>query len=114
MDFNENAYKNLDYTKEEFRKLTIADFYVTRAKYNIKRHINKLLKEGNERFESKYKTKNGDIRDVIVTTRVLSLERRNIISTTWHDVTELNRSKKEAENSTRDLERTFNSISRSF
>lgn len=67
-EFNDKAHQNLGYTREEFRKLRIADFEVIESPEKVKRHIKRLVKERTDIFETKHRKKDGEIRDILVKT----------------------------------------------
>jgi PAS domain S-box-containing protein len=64
VEFNERAPKNLGYTRDELPKLRIPDFEVIESEEEIVRHINKIIEEGTDTFETKHRTKSGRIRDI--------------------------------------------------
>lgn len=87
-EFNDKAHQNLGYTREEFRKLRIADLEVIESSEKVKRHIKKILKEGTDIFETKHRKKDGEIRDILVKTRVISIDGRDFALSIWQDITE--------------------------
>jgi len=46
------------------------------------------LREGRAEFETKHRTKNGEIRDVVATSQVIELSRRKFVHSIYLDVTE--------------------------
>ena len=89
IEFNELAHKSLGYTREEFAKLKIGDFEVIESHAEVVGHCNNIIKKGAETFDTKHKTKNGDIRNIIVNCRVISINNEKFIQSTWRDVTEI-------------------------
>ncbi len=87
-EFNDEAHQNLGYTREEFRKLRIADLEVIESPEKVKRHIKKILKKGTDIFETKHRKKDGEIRDILVKTRVISINGRDFALSIWQDITE--------------------------
>ncbi|MEW6599886.1 MAG: PAS domain S-box protein [Nitrospirota bacterium] len=94
-DFNETAHRELGYTREEFAMLRIPDIDPFQSPEEVQASIQEVLSKGSAEFDVKHRTKNGEIRDVHVITRVLSLSGNNVFQTIWHDVTEQKRSEEE-------------------
>jgi len=67
----------------------------------VVKHIEKIIKDGSAAFDTKHKTKGGEIRDVQVSSRVLVISGRDFIQSVWRDVTQ----QKQAEAERRELER---------
>ncbi len=90
IEFNETARRELGYSREEFAKLRLFDINPESTE-KIQDRIRESLSEGSAEFEVKHKTKDGEIRDVRVITRVLDLFGRKVFQAIWHDVTEQKR-----------------------
>ena len=88
VEFNERAFENLGYTREEFRKLTIPDFEVSESAEEVTKHINKIIREGYDSFETKHRRKNGEIRNVFVSSKAISIGGRDFVQSIWRDITE--------------------------
>ena len=88
LKFNDRAHENLGYTREEFKKLKIADIDDIESQKDVMMHIEKIVNERIDIFETKHKTKEGELRDVLVSATVLSIPGVNLISGIWHDITE--------------------------
>jgi len=86
-EFNDKAHQNLGYTREEFRKLRIADFEVIESSDKIKRHIKRVVKERTDIFETKHRKKDGEIKDILVKTRVISIDGRDFALSICQDIT---------------------------
>ena len=87
VEFNDLAHKNLGYTREEFKNIKIADIDVVESRENIIRHLEKIIKKGGDVFETKHVAKNGEIRDMLISTRVISVRGKKLISGIWCDIT---------------------------
>lgn len=94
IEFNETAHRELGYTREEFAKLRISDIDAVQSPEEIQASITEVLNKGCAEFRVKHKTKDGRIRDVNVITRVLEFSGHKFFQTIWHDITELNESRK--------------------
>ena len=88
VEFNTKAHENLGYSREEFQKLKISDFEVIESAEEIIEHTMRVTREGSDTFETKHRTKDGRIRDIVVTAKSVSIDGRILCSAIWHDVTE--------------------------
>ena len=88
VEFNERAHENLGFTRKEFEKLKIPDFEVIENCEEVEEHIKKIVKERADIFETKHKTKSGEIRDIQVSSRAISIRGKNFIQSIWRDITE--------------------------
>jgi PAS domain S-box-containing protein len=94
-DFNRAAHRDLGYTRKEFKRLHLADIDPFQGPEEIEASINEVMKKGSAEFEVKHRTKDGDIRDVHVITRVLELSGKIFFQTIWHDISEQKRTEEE-------------------
>ena len=92
--FNDRAYENLGYTRQEFEKLKIPDLEYIESAEEAAKHIEKVIKVGSDTFETKHRTKGGEIRDIRVSSRAISLQGRDLIQSIWSDITERKRAGK--------------------
>ena len=97
IEFNDKACEALGYTREEFAKLKIADFEVAESPEEVKKHIRNIAKKGSDIFETKQRTKNGQILDVLVSAKVITLYGEKYVQTIWRDVSERKKTRKELE-----------------
>ncbi len=91
VECNDKAHETLGYTREEFKKLKIPDVEIIESAEEIANHIEKVVKEGADTFETKHRTKGGEILDVEVRCRAISTGERDFIQCIWHDITERKR-----------------------
>ena len=87
VEFNDLAHKNLGYTRDEFKKLKIADIDIIESHEDVIRHLEKIMNKGGDVFETKHVAKNGDIRDMLISSRVISVRGKKLISSIWRDIT---------------------------
>ena len=106
VDFNDRASEALGYTREEFKGLKIADFEVIYSHEEVLERVRKIKEEGSDNFETRHRTKEGDIRDVLVSARVISLGERPYILSLCSDITELKR----AEDALRQSEEKYRTL----
>ncbi|GEM_PF-3223853 len=108
--FNELAYEQLGYTKEEFRKLTLSDIDVYENKQMAKEHVDRVMATGEEAFHTKHMTKDGKIRDVEVLAKIVELGTNKFLLGSWTDVTELYESIREKEELIKELKESMEEI----
>jgi PAS domain S-box-containing protein len=89
IEFNDAAHTQLGYSREEFSKLCLSDLGVKENADEIKAHLAKIVREGGEEFETKPHTKNGEIRNVLVNTKVVELAGKTFLFSVFHDITEI-------------------------
>jgi len=88
IEFNDPICNMLGYTREEFAKLQINDYDATEDPEETKRHIENVLREGRDDFETKFRTKSGENRDVYVTAKVIELSGKMYLQSICRDITE--------------------------
>lgn len=106
VEFNENAHKNLGYTREEFAKIKIQDFEVVESEEEVARHIRKIIIEGTDSFETKQRTKGGEIRNIHVSARAISIQEKIFIQSIWRDITD----HKQAEEALLESEKRYRAV----
>jgi len=95
VEFNDAVCKMLGYTREEFGKLQINDYDVTENPAETRLHIEKIMNEKRDDFETKFRTKNGEIKDIYVTAKVITLLGKTYFQSTFRDITDSKRAEKE-------------------
>ena len=95
LEFNENAYRNLGYTKEEFAKLNIADIDVREDIEGVRRHVKIILEKGGDNFESEHRKKNGEVMDVLVSAKIIEIGGKKYQQSIWKDITEIKKIERE-------------------
>ena len=88
VEFNEEAHRQLGYTREEFAKLKVYDYEVIETPEEVRGRMKKILREGKDEFETKHRTKNGEIRDVINTVQLIELAGKKFFHLITRDITE--------------------------
>ena len=64
IEVNEVACKMLGYSRTEMLKFSISDLEIVETAEQTKKHLQKVFKIGEDRFETKHRCKNGEIIDV--------------------------------------------------
>lgn len=91
VEFNDQACENLGYTRQEFQDVKIADLDVFEFPEEVAAHATKVITEGTETFETRMRRKEGEVRDILVSARCITLHGRNLVSSIWRDVTDRRR-----------------------
>ncbi len=86
--FNRRAHELLGYSAEEFGRLRIADFEAAESPGDTAAHMETILKVGRDSFETRHRTKDGRLLDVMVRTRVIVLGGRRYFSVIFTDITD--------------------------
>ena len=81
------AYEHLGYTRDEFAKLALSDIEVVESADDIATRVAMIIEQGSDVSRTRHKTKDGEIRDVEVKTRVIDIGARRFLLQTWHDLT---------------------------
>jgi PAS domain S-box-containing protein len=95
IEFNTATHKNLGYSREEFKKLKIPDFEAAESAEKVSEHLKQILKKGCDIFETKHRTKSGEIRDIHVNTKVIQIGGKNFALTISRDISERKQAEKE-------------------
>ncbi|MGA8754522.1 response regulator [Candidatus Deferrimicrobium sp.] len=88
LEFNETAHRQLGYSREEFASLSIGDFEARESKEEIEQKLHNVLKGEYVEFQTNHRTKEGEIRDVLVTKRFITLNGRPVVHAILQDITE--------------------------
>ena len=88
VEFNDTAHSQLSYSREEFSKLTVHDIEAKESSDEIRVHLAEMVKNGGEEFETLHRTKDGDIKNILVTTRTIELTEKTQLYAIFHDITE--------------------------
>lgn len=91
IECNEQAARQLGYTVPELSGLDIAHLDALKTREGIQGDIEKVLREGRDQFETRHRTKSGEIREVFVSAQPLELVGRTLIYCVFLDITERKR-----------------------
>ncbi len=95
LEFNDRTCESLGYTREEFQKLKIPDFEVIESAGEVSKHIEKIIRQGSDVFETKHRTKDGRIQDILVSSKAISVHGKDFVQSIWCDITERKRAEEE-------------------
>ncbi|MHC4718756.1 MAG: PAS domain-containing protein, partial [Planctomycetota bacterium] len=104
VEFNDRTHENLGYTREEFQALTIADLDVLESPEDVAEHAAKIIDEGAGTFETKMQGKDGELHDVQVDARAISVGGKTFIASIWHDITDRRRAEEKIRQLNAELE----------
>jgi len=88
LEFNDEACRSLGYTRAEFAQLRVPDVHASFPEAEVRGEANQIIKDGVMVFESQHRCKDGQVRDVRVSAKRLSLHGKTLISAVWSDITE--------------------------
>ena len=88
VEFNDTAHLQLGYSREEFSKCTIHEIEAMESSDEIRIHLREMVNNGGGEFETLHRSKNGDIRNVLVTTSIIELSGKILLYGIFHDLTE--------------------------
>jgi PAS domain S-box-containing protein len=91
IDFNRNAYELLGYSCEEFRELDLERIDLSR---NVEQDMKLISAGGTATFESKHRMKSGELRDVLVNVKGVSVGGRPMGLGVAQDITEQKQSER--------------------
>lgn len=91
IEFNERSHLQLGYTREEFARLRVTEYEAAEEPEETRAHVEKVLREGRDTFETRHRTKGGETRDVRVIVQTISFGRRPAFHAIFRDITERRR-----------------------
>jgi PAS domain S-box-containing protein len=103
LEFNETAHRQLGYSREEFARLSLSDFEAAETPEETRARIAKVSREGRNDFETRHRTRQGEIRNIHVTAQFTEMLGRPVYHCVWRDITE----SKQAEAHIRHLNRIY-------
>ena len=108
VDFNDKMNENLGYTREEFKSLRIPDFDLMVNFKEYKARIDKIVRDGQEIFETKYIRKNGEIRDILVTANLIKISGKDYLEAIFRDITNIKKRERQLKKSKEKLSNVNN------
>lgn len=87
VDFNDAAHHQLGYSRNEFSKLNISQIEGKKVHNFERSNVARVLTDGTSEYETKYYTKNGEVRNVLVTKRIIEISGKKFYVHIFYDVT---------------------------
>lgn len=87
VEFNDSICAQLGYTREEFATKRVQDYEAIETPGQTEAHIKKILRHGKSEFETKHRTKSGEIRDVVVNVRAVEIAGKRYLHCVYRDIT---------------------------
>ena len=78
----------LGYSREEFANLCINDYKANETPLETRDRIDKIMGGDIFEWETKHRTKNGEVRDVVITSKKIELAGKTFLHSIYRDVTE--------------------------
>ena len=91
MEFNAAAHEGLGYTRDEFAKLSVMDLQEEHSPESFRQRMEATRNQGGLVFETRHCHRDGSLRDVRVSARLLRVRERDCLATVWTDLTEWKR-----------------------
>jgi len=93
-EFNDTACNNLGYSRDEFAALRFPEITVVEDPEATAEYWPEILDTGSASYETHFRRKNGEIRDVWVSARPVTIRGRRFLAAVCRDVTERKRAEK--------------------
>ena len=88
LEFNTAAHQQLGYSREEFAQLTIMDVEANETAAESRARIDEVVRCGKADFETRQRSRQGELRDVHVTAQIVRVLSRPVYYCIWRDITE--------------------------
>ena len=102
--FNKKAYEALGYTREEFENLSLIDINVDRSREEILQIRKQIIDNGPRVIEVKHRTKDGEVRNVLVSSVPVRIQGKSYVQSIYLDITDRKRMEEELTKSKLELE----------
>ena len=87
VDFNDKMHETLGYTREEFNNIRVPDFDMMEEDEEYHAHIEKIIKKGFDIFETKYRTKSGEVKDILIHAKAIKIKEKAYLHSILRDIT---------------------------
>ncbi len=88
LEFNDRACHQLGYSREEFTSLRVFDIEAAETREETRARIQKVIRDKRGDFETRHRTKHGEMRDVHVMAQVIETGGHATYHCVWRDITE--------------------------
>jgi PAS domain S-box-containing protein len=100
-EFNNSICEMLSYSREEFSKLKVNEYDVLESEDDTREHIDLILENKSDKFETQFRTKSGEIKDISVLTKLVEFSGKKYIQSICRDITEEKRAEEKVEDMAR-------------
>jgi len=111
VDFNDQMNEILGYTREEFKNLKMPDLDLIENSQEHKTHIDKIIRNGSDIFETQYLRKNGEIRDILVNAKSIKISDKYYLQSILRDITDIKEPERQLKEPKKKLSYVRNNIS---
>jgi PAS domain S-box-containing protein len=91
VDFNDRVCQTLGYSRAEFAALRVEDYEARESAQEVQSHVQRALVAGRSDFETRHRTRSGELRDVLVTAQPITLSGRRLLHVIYRDITTMKR-----------------------
>ena len=88
LEFNDEACRQFGYSRAEFSRLHLRDHVGLEHPGSLESSLAAALNTGRAEFETAYRTRSGQSRNVWVTVRVVEIQGRPALHSIWRDITQ--------------------------
>jgi diguanylate cyclase (GGDEF)-like protein/PAS domain S-box-containing protein len=88
LEFNDAACKQLGYSRDEFVGIRVFDFEALEQPEETLRHIRQIREQGIAQFITKHRSKQGEIKDVLVVSKPIDISGKTFHLSIHRDITE--------------------------
>jgi PAS domain S-box-containing protein len=110
VEFNTIAHRQLGYTREEFAQLKISDYELIENDRAIKLRIAAVLQSGSDSFETRHRTKQGEVRNIHVTAKSIFLSDGVLLHCVFQDITSAKKAERDLDESQSAFADIFESV----
>src|SRR2546421_1798985 len=95
VEFNSAILQQLGYSREELSRMRICEVEVGVSEAEIQAHMEQNISRDRDEFETRFRTKSGEVRDILLVVRPLRLTGKVYLHGILQDITERNRLKEQ-------------------
>ncbi|HTF99962.1 MAG TPA: PAS domain S-box protein, partial [Nitrospirota bacterium] len=110
LGFNEAASRQLGYSREEFARLNVSDIDASETSEETSNRMKKVMIDGRDDFETRHRTRGGEIRIVHVTAQFTRILGHPLYHCVWRDITERKQTEVNLRTSVQMWDNTFNAM----
>lgn len=97
LEFNDLSPLMLGYSRAEFVDLKISDYEAAENPEEVETHTSALLAKGGGEFETRLRSRDGSVKNVLVSCRVIEVKGKKVFHSIFRDITEQKHTKERFE-----------------